>query len=88
MCSSKQGVGRRGLRRRCGPSLLRRYQPRALQRLFHPAVAQLDAFGFLELLVEMAHVEVRILVAVQGGLDRTTKVLIRPDNYRVPDPWA
>ncbi len=49
----------------------------ALQRLFHPALAQLDAFGFLELFVEMAHVEVRILVAVQSRLDRTTKVLIR-----------
>jgi len=61
------GRGRRGLRLRCGPRFLRRAtSPAALQRLLHPAVAQLDAFGFPQLFMEVPHVEVRILVAVQS----------------------
>ena len=44
------------------PPLL--HQPRPLQRQLHPRVAQLDAVPFLQLLVKMPHVQVRILLLI------------------------
>jgi hypothetical protein len=35
-----------------------------LQRLFHPTVAEPDAFLFPEFFMEVAHVQIEVLVAV------------------------
>src|SRR6202051_2464675 len=42
-----------------------RHQPRSLQRLLHPGVAQLDLMLVPQLLVEVPHVQIGIAVAVQ-----------------------
>ena len=41
------------------------HQARSLQGLLHPAVAESDAFSFAQLLMKVAHIEIRILVSVQ-----------------------
>src|SRR5436309_8753157 len=41
------------------------YQSGSLQRLLDPAIAQLDAMLLLELLVEVPHVEVKVLLLIQ-----------------------
>src|SRR5689334_13839562 len=55
--------------------LLARHQPGALQRLFHPTVAEPDAFHFPEFFMEVSHVQIEILITVEcqyplGGLHR------------------
>jgi len=43
-----------------------RHQSGALQRLLDPAIAELDALLLAQLFMEMAHVEVEILLLIQG----------------------
>src|SRR5260370_41654744 len=42
-----------------------RYQPRSLQRLFHPAVADLQSMLFGQLLVKMSHAQVEVSLPIQ-----------------------
>src|SRR5579864_263918 len=43
-----------------------RYQPRSLQRGFHPRVAQINLVFGLQLLVKMANVQIEILLSIES----------------------
>ena len=66
MCSSMPGKGRRGRPLAMHSALApTRHQPRSLQRLLHPAVAELDLVLAAQLLLEVPHVQIVIALAVQ-----------------------